>query len=76
MSGLSRCRNCDKPITWIEFEGKRIPLDGRVKTFEFDGVNWRKSSASASHLDVCAAPAADPKPGAPLDPAKRWWDDA
>jgi hypothetical protein len=55
----SRCKGCNKPIEWIEHHDpitattKKIPLDPRAPTYEFDGSHWRKSSARVSHFATC-----------------------
>ncbi len=57
---LSRCKFCQKTIEWIEVDGKKIPLDPRVPTYQWDDTpltpalhSWKKSSASVDHREVC-----------------------
>lgn len=56
----SKCRVCGKTIEWIEYhdpitaENRRIPLDPRLITYQFDGEHWRRSNALASHFSVCS----------------------
>jgi hypothetical protein len=60
-----RCRGCNKVIEWIEvpedvngvLKFKRIPLDPRAPTWEFNGERWVRSAARVSHFATC--PAAD-----------------
>lgn len=78
----TKCKECGKAIEWIEYGGKRIPLDVRAETYQFDGQIWLKSSASVNHFSVCK-----PDPSAvkvegeiELNPAylppedKRYWE--
>lgn len=76
---ISRCKNCGKPIEWIEHrdiitgEIKKIPLDPRQTTYRFDfgHLMWIKSDAMVSHLAIC------PKANDLSEPKKdsqHWWN--
>lgn len=56
-----RCKGCNKVIEWIEVledtadgpRTKRIPLDPRAPTWEFNGERWVRSSARVTHFATC-----------------------
>lgn len=54
---MGRCKFCDAVIEWIEMGGRKIPLDTKTQTYEFnDRVgDWVKSSGYVAHTAVCKA---------------------
>lgn len=56
---MSRCRTCNAIIEWAEIDGKKIPLDARAQTYEFNDTGdpstagWRRSRAMVSHFATC-----------------------
>lgn len=53
----AHCKVCGKPIEWIECDGKKIPIDARPPTYQFDHISmtWRRSDASVTHFATCSS---------------------
>lgn len=80
----SRCKVCDKLIEWIELiepgpngimDIKRIPVDLRSPTYEFNPEKrrWQKSIASVSHFSVCPGAAKEARKTQAPD-RENWWE--
>jgi len=54
---VTRCTSCKAAITWIELDGKRIPLDASAPVYEMypaSGDNPRRlSHCYVSHFSTC-----------------------
>lgn len=60
------CKYCEAEITWVKTQlGRSMPIDGHLKTFEFDSAHHR------AHQQTCEfPPERKPRPTKPKTQAK------